>query len=111
MATSPDALAAAVAAALGDALESVGVALGEVTAVVRADRLADSMRTLRDWPEFAFATLIDASGVDYLSYGDGVREGPRYAVVYQPVTIEPREVTPRVIREDSYAGADGFRKG
>ncbi len=25
-------------------------------------------------------------------------------VVYQPVTIEPREVTPRVIREDSYAG-------
>ena len=24
-------------------------------------------------------------------------------VVYQPVTIEPREVTPRVIREDNYA--------
>jgi hypothetical protein len=24
-------------------------------------------------------------------------------VVYQPVTIEPREVTPRIIREDSYA--------
>ena len=25
-------------------------------------------------------------------------------VIYQPVTIEPREVTPRVIREDSYNG-------
>jgi NADH-quinone oxidoreductase subunit C len=25
-------------------------------------------------------------------------------VVYQPVTIEPREITPRVIREDSYSG-------
>jgi NADH-quinone oxidoreductase subunit C len=24
-------------------------------------------------------------------------------VVYQPVTIEPREITPRIIREDSYA--------
>ena len=24
-------------------------------------------------------------------------------VVYQPVTIEPREVTPRIIREDTYA--------
>jgi NADH-quinone oxidoreductase subunit C len=24
-------------------------------------------------------------------------------VIYQPVTIEPREVTPRVIREDNYA--------
>jgi NADH-quinone oxidoreductase subunit C len=23
-------------------------------------------------------------------------------VVYQPVTIEPREIVPRVIREDSY---------
>jgi NADH-quinone oxidoreductase subunit C len=25
-------------------------------------------------------------------------------VVYQPVTIEPREIVPRVIREDNYAG-------
>ncbi len=25
-------------------------------------------------------------------------------VIYQPVTIEPREVVPRVIREDTYAG-------
>jgi NADH-quinone oxidoreductase subunit C len=24
-------------------------------------------------------------------------------VVYQPVTIEPREITPRIVREDSYA--------
>lgn len=26
-------------------------------------------------------------------------------VVYQPVSIEPREVTPRIVREDSYGGA------
>ena len=25
-------------------------------------------------------------------------------VIYQPVTIEPREITPRIIREDHYAG-------
>ncbi len=25
-------------------------------------------------------------------------------VVYQPVTIEPREITPRIIREDNYGG-------
>ena len=24
-------------------------------------------------------------------------------VIYQPVTIEPREITPRIIREDTYA--------
>ena len=32
-------------------------------------------------------------------------------VIYQPVTIEPREVVPRIIREDSYAEGEGFRKG
>ncbi|MFI4951565.1 MAG: NADH-quinone oxidoreductase subunit C [Burkholderiales bacterium] len=32
-------------------------------------------------------------------------------VIYQPVTIEPREVVPRIIREDSYADSEGFRKG
>ena len=28
-------------------------------------------------------------------------------VIYQPVTIEPREVVPRVIREDNYADSEG----
>ena len=28
-------------------------------------------------------------------------------VVYQPVTIEPREITPRIIREDNYGGNHG----
>jgi NADH-quinone oxidoreductase subunit C len=32
-------------------------------------------------------------------------------VIYQPVTIEPREITPRIIREENYAGSEGFRKG
>src|SRR4030095_1922506 len=26
-------------------------------------------------------------------------------VIYQPVTIEPREITPRIIREEHYGGA------
>ena len=28
----------------------------------------------------------------------------RQRVIYEPVTIEPREITPRIIREDSYGG-------
>ncbi|MRR50442.1 MAG: NADH-quinone oxidoreductase subunit C [Rhodocyclaceae bacterium] len=28
-------------------------------------------------------------------------------VVYQPVTIEPREVTPRIVREENYGKVDG----
>jgi NADH-quinone oxidoreductase subunit C len=32
-------------------------------------------------------------------------------VIYQPVTIEPREITPRVLREDDYGEGPGFRHG
>jgi NADH-quinone oxidoreductase subunit C len=32
-------------------------------------------------------------------------------VIYQPVSIEPREIVPRIIREDAYAESEGFRKG
>ena len=31
----------------------------------------------------------------------------RQRVIYQPVTIEPREITPRIIREDNYGGING----
>ncbi len=32
-------------------------------------------------------------------------------VIYQPVTIEPRVITPRIVREENYADSEGFRKG
>ena len=32
-------------------------------------------------------------------------------VIYQPVTIEPRVTTPRIVREEHYADSEGFRKG
>jgi NADH-quinone oxidoreductase subunit C len=32
-------------------------------------------------------------------------------VIYQPVTIEPREIVPRIIREDNYGDSDGVRNG
>ncbi len=32
-------------------------------------------------------------------------------VIYQPVTIEPRVITPRLVREENYADSEGFRKG
>jgi NADH-quinone oxidoreductase subunit C len=200
----------------------VETAFGAVTAVVDAERLVATMRSLRDLPEFRFETLIDICGVDYSAYGataPGIAysssdatpaeppkrlHGGRFAavyhllsithnhrlrvrafapdddfpvlpsvidvwpsanwyereafdfygvmfighpdlrriltdygfvghpfrkdfplsgnvemrydpeqgrVIYQPVTIEPREVVPRIIREESYAEGEGFRKG
>jgi NADH-quinone oxidoreductase subunit C len=171
--------------------------LGEVTVEVPAAEYRKTCEKLRDHPELGFEQLIDLCGVDYASYGDTAREGPRFAVVlhllstkhnwrarvrvfcrddafpvveslvevwpsagwfereafdlfgimfeghpdlrriltdygfvghpfrkdfplsghvemrydpeqkrvvYQPVTIDPREVTPRVVREKNYAG-------
>ena len=65
MATRTETLAAALAAAFDPPLTSITVALGEVTAVVAAERLSVVMRALRDRPEFRFESLIDACGVDY----------------------------------------------
>ena len=197
MTTKLETLEAAVRNALGDDLQSLTVALGEITIVVKASNYLSAMRVLRDHADTRFEELIDLCGVDYSTYGDGSWEGARFAavshllsiehnwrlrvrvfapddeqpilasvtdiwasanwyereafdffgilfeghndlrriltdygfighpfrkdfpvsgyvemrydpeekrVVYQPVTIEPREITPRVIREDRYGG-------
>jgi len=191
-------------AALGERLQSVTLALGELTAVVKAADLTAVFTTLRDDPALSFEQLIDLCGMDYSDYGDGAHEGPRFAavyhllsvkhnlrlrlrcfapdddfpvlpsvlplwssanwyereafdlygimftghpdlrrlltdygfvghpfrkdfpisgnvemrcdpdqkrVIYQPVTIEPRVITPRIVREENYADSEGFRKG
>lgn len=193
----PGALKDTIAAALGDKVKSLNVALGEVTLVVKAADYLATMQILRDAPGCKFEQLVDLCGLDYSAYRDTEWEGLRYCavshllsvslnqrvrvkvfcadddfpvlpsvmhlwasanwfereafdlygivfeghedlrriltdygfighpfrkdfplsghvemrydeelkrVVYQPVTIEPREVTPRVIREENYGG-------
>jgi NADH-quinone oxidoreductase subunit C len=201
---SVDTLLGILPATLGEALLGASVALGEVTAVVRADALVPAMTTLRDHAGCRFDLLLDVCGVDYSTFNGVERDGPRYAavyhllslpnnqrlrvrafvpdddfpviesvigvwpsanwfereafdlfgimfanhpdlrrlltdygfvghpfrkdfpvsgnvemrfdpeqgrVIYQPVTIEPREITPRIVREGMYAGDPGFAKG
>ncbi len=196
-AVNPEALQVVVAAALGDKVQYIGVARGELSVVVSADDLRDVALTLREAPGCQFEQLIDLCGVDYSDYKGVGRDGPRFGVVlhllsvslnqrlrvrvaapdddlpmlpsvtevwssanwfereafdlfgivfeghddlrriltdygfighpfrkdfplsghvemrydaesrrvvYQPVTIEPREITPRIIREDNYGG-------
>ena len=186
-----------IAAALGDKIKSLKVALGEVTVTVAAADYLAAATLLCDTAGCQFEQLIDLCGLDYSEYKDGQYDGLRYCVVshllsvslnqrvrlkvfcsdddfpvvdslnaiwnsanwfereafdlfgivfeghndlrriltdygfighpfrkdfptsghvemrydpvqkrviYQPVTIEPREITPRVIREDNYAG-------
>ena len=87
MATKTEVLASALAAALGDTLQVVTVALGEVTAVIPHDRLRDALRALRDRSEFRFELLADLCGVDYSTYGGEGRGGPRFAVVYHLLSL------------------------
>jgi NADH-quinone oxidoreductase subunit C len=63
------------------------VALGEVTLIVPAADYADVCRTLRDDPALRFEQCIDLCGVDYLNYGEGAHEGPRFAVVLHLLSV------------------------
>ena len=193
----PEKLRDVVTAALGDKVRSVTLAYGEVTVEVSADKYLEVMQILRNAPDCQFEMLMDLCGVDYSTYAEVGKDGPRFAVVshlmsltlnqrlrvrvycpdddfpvvasinpiwnsanwfereafdlfgivfeghedlrriltdygfighpfrkdfplsghvemrydaeqqrvvYQPVTIEPREITPRIIREDNYGG-------
>ena len=204
MANRLETLTAALQIALGDRLVSSVTVLDEVTVVVRAEHLTAAAVILRDDAALKFEQLIDLCGIDYSEYGEGSREGPRFAlvyhllsltynwrlrlrvfapddgfpvmasvidvwsvanwyereafdlygimftghpdlrrlltdygfvghpfrkdfplsgnvemrydpdqkrVIYQPVTIEPRVITPRIVREKNYADSEGFRKG
>lgn len=196
-AVNPETLKNTIVEVLGDKIQHIGVALGEVTVVVGAADYQEVAKTLRDAPGLCFEQMVDLCGLDYSDYKGVGREGLRYCVVlhllsvslnqrvrlkvfapdddfpvlvsvteiwnsanwfereafdlfgivfeghndlrriltdygfighpfrkdfplsghvemrydaeskrvvYQPVTIEPREITPRIIREDNYGG-------
>ncbi len=63
-------------AALPDAVVATHADHGDVTALLKRERLADAMRLLRDDAETAFEMLCDLCAVDYLG------EEPRFEVVY-----------------------------
>ncbi len=204
MANRLETLNVALQAALGEKLSAISVALNEVTVEIAAGELLAAASILRDEDSLKFEQLIDICGVDYSEYGERVRKGPRFAlvyhllslthnwrlrlrvyapddsfpvvasvidvwsvanwyereafdlygimftghpdlrrlltdygfvghpfrkdfplsgnvemrydpdqkrVIYQPVTIEPRVITPRIVREENYADSEGFRKG
>lgn len=87
MTTKLELLEAALRNALGDQLQNLTVALGEVTIVVKSADYLSAMRVLRDHADLRFDELIDLCGVDYSTYGDGIWEGPRFAAVTHLLSI------------------------
>ncbi|MCB1898812.1 NADH-quinone oxidoreductase subunit C [Cognatazoarcus halotolerans] len=71
----------------GDKVISLVVDRGEVTLEVAAADYLAVAQTLRDHADLRFEQLIDLSGVDYATYGDGSREGLRFAVAVHLLSV------------------------
>jgi NADH-quinone oxidoreductase subunit C len=74
--------------ALGGRVQSITLALNELTVVLRADTYLESALILRDDPALGFEQLIDLCGIDYQDYLDGSYSGPRFAVVTHLLSIK-----------------------
>ncbi|APV49987.1 NADH-quinone oxidoreductase subunit C [Betaproteobacteria bacterium GR16-43] len=82
-----EALKGSVETALGERVRSSVSDRGELTVTVAAADLVAAMKLLRDDAALAFTTLIDVIGVDYSGFGDGAYDGPRFAVIYNLLSI------------------------
>ena len=70
---------------LGGKLAGMEERLGELTVVVKAAGMLDTLKLLRD--AAGFEQMIDLCGVDYSAYGDGTWEGKRFAIVYHLLSV------------------------
>ena len=78
-------LQAAIGAALGARMKSQSVDRGQLVVDVAAGELLPVATTLRDDAALGFSILVDLLGIDYQGYAG--YEGPRYAVVYNLLSI------------------------
>jgi NADH-quinone oxidoreductase subunit C len=86
MAATLETLQAALAAALGPQVKAQAVDRGQLTIEVAAADLVAACTRLREDPQLRFTTLVDLLGIDY--DGHARWEGPRFAVVYNLLSIE-----------------------
>ena len=85
----------------GDKLQSLKLALGEVTIEVAAADYLAVMTQLRDEPDLGFEEITDLCGVDYSTYGDGAWQGKRFAAVSHIISIANNwRLRVRVFAED-----------
>lgn len=86
--SSLDTLKATVEDVLGERVVALTERLGELTLVVRGADYIEVATLLRDHPALRFDTALDLCGMDYLDYGQGTHDGPRFAVVVHLLSVE-----------------------
>ena len=102
MAADLSALRTSLTGLLGDKLAGAEERLGELTVVVKAAGMLDSLTRLRD--ASGFEQMIDLCGVDYSTYGDGEWQGRRFAIVYHLLSVAHNVR----LRVRIFAGEDDF---
>jgi NADH-quinone oxidoreductase subunit C len=80
-------LQGALATAIGARIAASTVDRGQLTIDVAAPDLLPVCSILRDDPALDFSTMVDLYGLDYEGYGGGGREGQRFAVGYNLLSI------------------------
>lgn len=83
----PEDLQDTLAAALGDRVQNISIALGEVTVQVNAQHYLSVMHTLRDAPGCQFEQLVDLAGLDYSAYREVGTDGPRFGVTVHLLSV------------------------
>ncbi len=83
----PEDLQDTLAAALGDRVSSITIALDEVTVHVSAANYRSVMQTLQTAEGCKFEQLIDLCGVDYSTYRDVGTDGPRFGVTVHLLSV------------------------
>ncbi|AEM48640.1 NAD(P)H-quinone oxidoreductase subunit J [Acidithiobacillus ferrivorans SS3] len=78
-------------AELGETLRNAHLDRGELTVELSREGFLAACHWLRDDVNCAFDLLVDICGVDYVDYGDGLWEGPRFAVVYHLLSLKHRQ--------------------
>jgi len=100
----PEVTRDAVVAALGEKVQSISIALGEVTVCVAVVDYLSAAQLLRDSVGCKFEQLIDLCGVDYSEYKDGAYEGLRFCVVSHLLSVQLNQR----VRLKVFASDDGM---
>ncbi len=89
---------------LGESLQSINIALAEITCEIAASNIVEVCKQLRDHADCEYNQLIDLCGMDYSGYGAEGGEtwpGSQFAVVYHLLsTTHNRRLRLRVQLDD-----------
>ena len=74
---------------------------GEITITFDQENIIESLRILRDRPEFDFKQLVDLCGVDYQDYKIAAYDERRFCVVYHLLSLKNNQrLRVKVFAED-----------